>query len=322
MIKRLLPIVVLILAALTIFFACQKKQPPITGPFKVAMLLPGPVDDGSFNQQGLEGLLNVKSQLGAEITYTDQMEGKDSVAEFRKYAKEGYSLIIGLGAEFIDDIVQVASEFPDSKFAIIADHPGNFQNLAAFSFRNGELGFLAGATAALKSKTGKIAYLGGISYDHLKRIAFGVKDGAEYLKPGTQVTVQWTESWTNSEKALVAARQLFESGHDVIIVDLNPAGLVVYQEAETKGFYVIGWGKDWHELAPARMLTSGIQRIPFLIGKAAEKVKQGKWKAQQFSYGIKDGAQNMAPFYGLLSKDQEKKILQIRQELIDGKIRV
>ncbi len=37
---------------------------------KVAMLLPGPIDDGGWNQSGYEGLQLIERKLGAKVAFT------------------------------------------------------------------------------------------------------------------------------------------------------------------------------------------------------------------------------------------------------------
>src|SRR3989304_4771878 len=70
---------------------------------KVGLLSPGPAQDKGWNQLAYDGLMAIKSQLGADVSY---VEVADSPSEFEKaftdYASQGYDLVIGHGYQFQD----------------------------------------------------------------------------------------------------------------------------------------------------------------------------------------------------------------------------
>src|SRR5688572_29874804 len=68
-----------------------------TAPFKVAMVLIGPHDDGGWSQAHYEGLEYIKANVpNVEIKYVENVaEGADSEATFRTLAREGNNLIFG-----------------------------------------------------------------------------------------------------------------------------------------------------------------------------------------------------------------------------------
>jgi hypothetical protein len=51
--------------------AVTTAKPISPSNFKVAMVLPGPKNDGSWSQSGYEGLKLIETELGAQIAYTD-----------------------------------------------------------------------------------------------------------------------------------------------------------------------------------------------------------------------------------------------------------
>lgn len=72
--KRLVS-ALLILVALA---ACASAPTPAVAPnvtkLRVAMLIPGKIDDGGFMESGYKGLLRIREELGAEITYKDNVQ--------------------------------------------------------------------------------------------------------------------------------------------------------------------------------------------------------------------------------------------------------
>ncbi|HIK53278.1 MAG TPA: BMP family protein, partial [Oscillatoriales cyanobacterium M59_W2019_021] len=172
--------------------------------FKVAMVLPGPKNDGSWSQAGYEGLKLIESTLNAQVAYTDntgKISEEKTKEKIRNYAREGYKFVIGHGGEYLEAIEEIAPEFPRTKFSVSTNCPGNNINQGCLSFRGEELGYLTGAIAALKTKTGKVGFVGGIDYPHMKAREILFERGAKSIDPDIEVAVDWLGNWTDREKA-------------------------------------------------------------------------------------------------------------------------
>jgi basic membrane lipoprotein Med (substrate-binding protein (PBP1-ABC) superfamily) len=300
---------------------------PTTVPsaFKVAMIVPGPIDDQSWSQSGYEGLQLIEKELGAEVAYTANSDGM-SEAEveliFREYAKEGYNFIIGHGGEYIEAAEVMAEEFPRTNFAVVAGYPGNNKNLGALSFREGEMAYLVGVVAALKTQTNKVAYIGGEPYMHMQNQADLFERGAKATNPLVVVTVEWVESWTDEEKTRQISEAETMAGVDVLSLNVDKASQAGFEVAEGAGIYAIGWTSDQHELAPNTILTSAIQRVPVLLLEGATLVQLDRWEGKQYKFGLREGAQELAPFYGLLTPEEEERVKAVKEDILTGKIEV
>ena len=289
---------------------------------KVAMLLPGPIDDKSWSQAGYEGLELIEKELGAPPVYTASVPEADMEKVFRQYAEEGYDFVIGHGGEFIPAAEVVAQDFPQTKFAVTAIHPGNNKNLGALSLRDSELGYLTGVVAALKTKTNKVAFIGGIAYPAIQEQADSFERGAKATNPNVEVSIEWVDSWTDEVKTKELAEAQIKAGADVLLADVDAAGRVVIDAAKNAGIYAIGWSQDQHEQAPDTVLTSGIQRLPVALLEGATLVQQGRWEGKQYKFGLQEGAQELAPFYNLLTPEEEAKVNATKQDILTSKIDV
>ena len=290
--------------------------------FKVAVLLPGPEDDAGWSQAAYEGLRLVEKELGAEVAFTTNVDEDIAEDVFRQYANEGYNFIIGHGGEYIPGAETVAVEFPRIKFAVVAGYGGNNKNFGALSFRDGEVGYLTGVVAGFKTKTDKVAYIGGEPYAHMREQAALFERGAKATNPEVKVSIEWVESWVDQDKAREIAKPLIEAGTDVIVVDADVAGLAIHELAQQEGVKTIGWALDQHQLAPETILTSAVQRVPILLLEGAILVQQGRWEGKQYKFGLQERAQELAPFYGLLTADEEQHVQTVRNDIIAGKIDV
>jgi basic membrane protein A len=292
------------------------------GAFKVAILLPGAIDDLSWSQSGYTGLVQIQQELGAEVSYQTNVTETNAAQVFKEYAEQGFDLVIGHGSQYYASAEEIAQQFPRTKFAVVGDFPGNNRNLGAVSFRNGETGYLIGVVAALKSKSNKIAYIGGMENQSQQEAAKLVQRGAASINPDAVVSVQWVGSWTDSAKAADLAQKQLQAGADVLIQNADSAGIAVFEAAEQAGVFAIGWAEDQNALAPRTIVTSAIQRVPVLLLNVATLVRRGRWEGKQYTFGMKEGALDIAPFYGLLTKDEEQRVRQIQQDIVTTKIDV
>lgn len=290
------------------------------GAFKVAIVLPGPVDDKSWSQAGYEGLMLVNKELGAQVAHTDNVSEADAEKVFRQYATEGYNFIIGHGGEYVSALEIVAQEFPRTKFAAVAGYAGNNENFGGIAFRADEIGYLGGVVAGLKTKTNKIVFIGGVDYPDLQANAAAFEQGAKSVNPKVEVATEWVGSWTDTAKATEITQAQIAAGADVIITNADTAGLAAIKEAEKAGIYAIGWAVDQHDQAPNTVLTSMVQRTPVLFLEAANLVQQGRWEGKQYRFGLQEKAQGLAPFYGLLTAEEEAKVQAVEEDILTSKI--
>jgi len=128
-------------------------------PFKVALLTPGPVSDAGWNAMAYKGLQAIKSELGAEVN-NQEATGSQKLDAMRSYAQDGYTLVFGHGFEYNDPAAELGPAFPDT-FFVTSSGGKTGPNVGAFRFYLEQGFYLAGYTAGLMTKTGKVAMIGG-----------------------------------------------------------------------------------------------------------------------------------------------------------------
>ncbi len=288
--------------------------------FRVAILLPRAVNADGWTKSGYQGLMLIQKELGADVAYSENVPEADFETVFRTYAQEGYDFIIGHGNQFVPAAEKVAAEFPETEFAVFAKYGGNNTNLGALSFREGEMGYLFGVIAALKSQTKHVGYIGGVDNASQQEIIALYKRGLEATDPSVQLTVDFVGDFTNTEKARALAQSQIDAGVDVIFVLAGAAGVPVHAQAEKAGIFTLAWIEDSSYLAPKAVVTSNIQDVPAVLLRAATLAKQGRWEGKQYKFGIAEGAQYLAPFNGLLTPEQEIRVNKVKNDLLAGKI--
>jgi basic membrane protein A and related proteins len=329
--KTLVLVLTLLLAACSIADNDQALSVPTETPgaFKVAIILPGRINDNGWNQAGYQGLKLIEKQLGAQVAYRASVPPADWEKLSRQYAEQGFDFLIVHSEDYLAVAESVAKEFPRVKFAVTGSYGGNNNNFGALAFRSGEIGYLSGVVAALKTKTNKVAYIGGQPYPITKEEATLLQRGAQQIKPSLVASINWVNSWSDADKARSIALAQIAAGADVLVTDAGDANYGVLKAVqESQGVYAIGWmhSSDWvnptKEAALDFLLTSVVQQVPSLLLEGATLVQQGRWEGKQYKFGLLEEVQDLAAFNGSLTPQEEAYVNSVKRDIITGKINV
>ncbi|WP_227765315.1 BMP family protein [Zhaonella formicivorans] len=288
---------------------------------RVAMLVSGPVNDGGWNQSAYEGLKLIERELGAEIAFTEKVQQADQANIMRDYARKGYDLIIGHGFEYSDTLLQIAEEFPDTKFVGVGTKV-TAPNLAALQFNVGELGHLVGIVVSQVTKSNKIGIVAGMDTPTGKAEFDNIIEVTKKINPKAEVVTAYTNSWEDVPKAKEAALAQIASGVDVIVANGDACNLGVIQAAKEKGIQVVGWTGDQHDLAPDNVLTSAVQRVDKMMLIAAQELKNGTFEGKIYNLGLKDGVQYMGTYNDKVPEELRQQVEKEAQGIIDGTVQI
>lgn len=259
---------------------------------KVALILPGRINDQGWDTIAFNGLQKVKKQFGAEVAYTESVGPADQAARFRQYASQGYNVIIGMGGQYADGAKAVSTQFPKVKFAVVGGNVGDGKNVSSFNARQEQTFYLSGLIAAKLSKTKKVAFLSGIKLDNTVRGELGFKQGAE--AGGANVQSIYTGDFEDVNKAKEAVTAVLQQGADVVQVDSNAANIGAIDAAESAHKKAIGVYGDLTKFGPTTVVTNLVPAMDEVIVKLVEQAKAGDW-GKFYLYGFND-IQNLASF--------------------------
>jgi basic membrane protein A len=120
----------------------------------------GGLGDRSYNDATLAGLKKAQSQFNFtfESVVTDGTE-VDRSKRLRSLAVKNCEVIIAIGPEYRKTVEQLSVEFSATQFAIIGDASIKSLNVTSIVFADIQAAFLAGFSAALTTKSGKVAMI-------------------------------------------------------------------------------------------------------------------------------------------------------------------
>lgn len=288
--------------------------------FKVAIALPGVITDKAWNQSGYEGLTLAKQKLSAETAYVEQVAQPDQAEALSDFARRGYNLVFAHGGQFDAAVEQVATQFPKT-FFVSVNGAAKGENIAALRLDHLQASYLCGIIGASITKSNKMAYLGGQSFEATQQELRGFELGAKSVKPNIQISSTFTGDWNDVAKAKEATLALISSGADVIYQWLDNASPAVLQTASEKGIYAFGNTKDQLEVAPKAVLTSAVKRVDLAIVYMAELAQQGQLKGEIYTIGLeKPDIFSLGSFGQMVSEPIKQKALNTKEAIVANKI--
>ena len=251
--------------------------------FKVALLLPASITDGSWNAFAYEGLKAIEKELGAKISHVESRTPTDQEAHFRDYALDGYHLIFGHGFEYQDPAKSVAPDFPETVF-ITSTGSTVTDNISPMVFGIEEPVYLAGIVAGSMTQTGRIGILGGQNIPAINSAFVAFENAVESVNPNAEVRRSYVGNWEDIGKGKELSLAQINEGVDFIFQIADVAGLGAFQAAETaqadgKVVYTFGMYQDQSELSPTTIIANAVV-TPQAFVKIAKMVMEGTFKPQ------------------------------------------
>lgn len=294
---------------------------------KVALVVAGGLGDRSFYDSSNEGLKMAIEKLGVEgkvleckndpTLYTDQLVQASTASD----------VVVVVGFEFYDVIQEVAAEFPDKKYIYIDNVIENVENITCIDYKENEGSFLAGALAAMESKTGKIGMVGGMDIPVIRNFQVGYEAGAKYINPDIQVETIFAGDFEDPAKGKESALALYAKDIDIVFQVAGKTGEGVFEAAKDTGKFAIGVDSDQRYINPDAIIASMIKGVDISIYETIEKIQKGEFESGNvYGYGAKENGVRIA--YGtedmpkLVSDEAMNQIQELTAMIIQGDIEV
>lgn len=298
----------------------EPAEEPTEEPMKAALLTSGPINDGGWNMLAYEGLVNLETLYGYEISYTENVKQDDQQSIMNDYARKGYSVIIGHGFEYGDSIMSVAADYPDTYFINIGGM-AVADNVASASFQTGEMGYVLGIMAGRMTETNKVGFVGAMEIPTIAADVEAFKAAIAEVNPDAEVLVTYTGSWVDIAAGKEAAISQIDAGVDIIygVGDACDAGAIQASQEADRLVKFIGWSADMSVLGPDVVITSGYQSIATLISNIVDTIEDGTFEGKSTPYGIADGVQYFGTWNDdLISAEDKEATIAIFDEFMNG----
>ena len=250
-------------------------------PIKVGLIYDtGGRGDLSFCDASYAGAKKATEKWEIELKEITPGQSTDIERVLRQLARLKYDLIIGVGFLFQDPMTRVAPDFPEVNFAIV-DVEAKVPNIVSLLFKAHEGTYLVGAIAAMKTKTNKIGFVGGMNVPLLHSFEAGYRAGAHAIHPELEVMVDYAgvtpQAFSDPARGKELAIAQYNKGADVILAAAGATSLGILEAAKENNKFVIWVDANGNHLAPGLVLTSMIKGVELSIYQTIQSVVEGNF---------------------------------------------
>jgi basic membrane protein A and related proteins len=290
----------------------------------VGFIYVGPIGDGGYTFAHNEGRLYLEKELGSKVKtiYRESVleNPQDIEKAMNDMIAQGAKAIFATSFGYMESVDKVAKENPNVKFFHCSGYLSNTTNFVNYFGRIEQARYLAGIVAGMKTKSGKLGYVGAFSIPEVVRGINAYTLGAQSVNPAVVVKVRWTHTWYDPAKEKEAAVSLLDEGCDVIAQHQDTTSAQV--AAEEKGAFAIGYNTDSAKAAPKAYLTAPIWNWGPYYAAQVKAILNNTWKAENYWGGMKDGIVALAPLTSLVPAGAKAKIDELSAKIKDGSFNI
>jgi basic membrane protein A and related proteins len=264
--------------------------------FKVGIMLPDVgLGDQSFADLAVAGLVKARDELGIVFDYRELGSEPNYEKGIKELVEEGNDLVIAVGYSLQEDLEKVAKANPEQQFVLV-DSESDVENIHSITFKENEGSYLAGALAAMTSKTGKVAFLGGMVDPVIEKFEKGFAEGAKAINPNIEVIVSYADTFSDDKVGKAMAANMITQGADVLYAAAGYTGVGLLHQAQESGVLAIGVDTDQYTYAEKAVVSSMLKNIDVAVYEFIENYTKKKPTGQQhIALGMKEKAMKLVP---------------------------
>lgn len=283
----------------------------------------GGLGDHSYNDAAYAGLVEAHRRLGIKIAVLQSQSVPDFGSMLTSFANQGYDETFAVGYSMQDDLRETVRRFPQRHFSLIdavIDEP----NVTSLTFKEEEGSFLAGALAAMTTKTHVLGFLGGADVPLIRKFEAGYVAGAHEIDPHAGVLVKYVGDFNDVASASELTEIMFNGGADIVYTAAGKAGLGAIQQVRGRtGDFVIGVNSDQDGMAPGKVLTSMIKRVDVAVFRQCQLAAAHRPRPAHLAFGLKEGGVGLTDFRytrAVVTAAMRARLARITAAIVDGSI--
>lgn len=260
--KRLARILVLVALGLAAFpwAGAPGEAWAATAKKKLAMILPGSIQDADFNTVGYLALKELEKTYDLQVSHSESVAVADAERVLREYLTAAYDILVIHGSQYPTVVRKLAPLFPKVPFIYntsgrVPDTPPNVWVLG----RRWYQGFyVLGAIAALSTKTNKVGFLGGVRVPDVIASTNAVQQAIKEYNPKAQLIYNHIGDFNDPVKARQTTEAQIGAGVDFIVsfINLGLYGAVEAIKAQPKPVLMTTFMTEKWNLAPNNFAVS------------------------------------------------------------------
>ena len=247
-------------------------------------------------------------------------------------------VIFGDAGQGVEEVVR---EFPETRYVFGFQVVGA-PNVSYMQLADNQSSYLAGVAAALKSRTGKIGFVGGTDAAYIWPFHAGYEAGARSVDPDIDVLYEYlgvfpdNSGFVKPGAAEEAASRLYEAGADVVFHAAGDSGVGVFEAAanlstDDRKLWAIGVDSDQYETSwqlpgavhpeewRRHILTSVIKRLDIAVYEVISDFTTGELAPGKITFDLASRAVDIS-YSGRYLDDVFSQIEDARSQINDGTV--
>ncbi len=292
----------------------------------------GTVDDGTLNQGVYQGLLRAAEEFNLDFNTIETVQPSDFGTNIETFVNAGYDLIVTVGPLLGETTRAMAETYPDVSFVAVDVGYETFpDNLVGLTFREDQMGFLAGALAGLISERKTVGVVAGTDSPATRRLRSGYENGVRHVCQECVVLTLTIDSLTDPARGRTAALSQIGEGADVIFGVGGPTGSGALLSATQQGVWAIGVDQDAYFTTfeggaadgAGRLLSSAVKRVDNAVYSIVGDAVMGVYSPGARLFDASGAGVALAPFHdaqSAVSDEIQDKLAEIFTMLASGEL--
>ena len=295
-------------------------------------------DDRAYNQAAWEGIQQAKTSGAASwVASIETVDARDYEENISVFGDAGYDVIVTVGSAMSEATRASAKTYPELYFiGLDQDQSANQDfspNLAGLVFAEDQIGYLAGAAAAMLSKAGQIgAVCASDAIPAMQRYGEGFLAGAASVNSEVITTVAYhndvglDQTYDDPEWGAATANSLVEAGADIIFGVGGATGNNAIVASVIRGSYAIGADTDQYYALPVaapHLYLSVLKLIAPGITELIKTARDAQTGDSVFPSGNFEGQVGLSSYHDLVSSvpDEVKaRLNELSKAFLKGEI--
>ena len=219
---------------------------------------PAGFDDNAFNDNARDGLREAAEEHDLDINDVEETEEAEYGSVQAELAEEEfYDLIVMVGQQHVDPLVDNSAEYPDQNWMLINDHVEGADNVSGWIEMNHEMSFLAGVAAgtlttediehdgsSTNPSESVVGFVGGEDINLINAFETSYIEGVEYVNDDAEVLTGYGGSFSDSSGVNDVASSQIDDGADIVWHAAAAAGAGAFSAAQDNDRFALGVDVD------------------------------------------------------------------------------
>ncbi len=301
-IKRVLPLLLVVVMVSSLVAACGPAQPtaavaptqapaPTAAPEEPVLIAfghVGPVSDEGWTWSHDQGMKAVEAAFGDRVktVFVENMPFSDETTRtLEQFIADGAKMVF-ITSEYADFVYTAADAHPDVAFLECDGHKIT-ENLTWYYVNHWDPSYLIGMAAGLLTESDKLGYVGSYPVQSVYASVNSFHMGARAVNPNVTTQVVLINSWFDPAAANQAANTLIDGGADFLFGIMDEAAYL--EVAEERGVWAAMWNTDMRRFGPNAYVSSiELDWGPYYV-EQVRALLDGTWKAETRLLPIGEG---------------------------------